>query len=223
MSRKITLAAADGHAFSAWRSDPPAPARGGIVLLHAVYGLSNHMGDVCDQFASRGYAAIAPALFDRIGRNIVHPFTAEGAAAGNVSYKALSRAQILPDVSACEAALRPSGRVAISGFCTGGTWAWVGASELAFDAQVNFYGSHVPAHLTLVPRCPTVMHYGDSDQFVPIDDIKRIRAAHPEVLVYVYPGGKHAFFNPEQQSYEAAHAALAFERSIEFLDRHLLL
>jgi len=223
MSQKITLAAADGHTFSAWRSDPAQAGRGGIVLLHAVYGLSNHMGDVCDQFASRGYAAIAPALFDRIGRNIVHPFTAEGAAAGNLSYKSLSRAQILADVSACEAALRRRGGVAICGFCTGGTWAWVGAAELAFDAQVNFYGSHVPAHLAFAPRCPTVMHYGDSDQFVPMDDIDRIRAAHPEVLIHVYPGGKHAFFNPEQQSYDAAHAELALERSIAFLDRHLRL
>lgn len=221
MSRRITLAAADGHTFSAWRSDPVQPARGGIVVLHAVYGLSDHMGDVCDQYASGGYAAIAPALYDRIGNDIVHPFTAQGAAAGVQSYSSLTQAQILADVDACAAPLRPRGRVAITGFCTGGTWAWIAAAELAFDAQVNFYGSHVPAHLALAPRCPTIMHYGDSDQFVPVDGIDRIRAAHPEVLIHVYPGGKHAFFNPQQQSYDRAHATLALERSIAFLDRHL--
>ena len=37
-------------------------AKGGIVILHAVYGLTDHMGDVCDAFAAPGYAAIAPAL-----------------------------------------------------------------------------------------------------------------------------------------------------------------
>jgi carboxymethylenebutenolidase len=221
MSQKITLAAADGHTFTARRSDPVQPPRGGIVVLHAVYGLSNHMGDVCDQFASRGYAAIVPALYDRIGKDIVHPFTAQGAAAGVKTYSSLTRAQILADVDACAAALRPCGRVAISGFCTGGTWAWIASAELAFDAQVNFYGSHVPAHLALAPRCPTIMHYGDSDQFVSMEAMDRIRAAHPEVLIQVYPGGKHAFFNPQQQSYDSAHATLALEQSIAFLDRQL--
>lgn len=221
MSRKITLAAADGHSFSAWRSDPVEPARGGIVLLHAVYGLTNHMGDVCDQFASRGYAAIAPALYDRIGKDIVHPFGAEGAAAGSETYRSISQAQILADTGTCAAALRPLGRVAISGFCTGGTWAWIASAELEFDAQVNFYGSHVPAHLQFVPRCPTIMHYGDSDHVVSREGIESIRAARPEVLVHVYPGGKHAFFNPEQEYYDAAHAALAFERSVAFLEEHL--
>ena len=221
MSRKITLAAADAHTLSAWRADPAQPARGGIVVLHAVYGLSNHMSDVCDQFAARGYAAIAPALYDRIGEDIVHPFTTQGATAGIQSYAALTRAQILADVEACLTTLQSCGRVAISGFCTGGTWAWVAAAELAFQAQVNFYGSHVPAHLALAPRCPTVMHYGDSDHIVSMEGVDRIRAARPEVLIHVYPGGKHAFFNPEQQSYDPAHAALALERSIAFLDQHL--
>ena len=221
MSRKITLVAADGHTFSAWRCDPTQPVRGGIVVLHAVYGLTNHMGDVCEQYASRGYAAIAPALYDRIGKDIVHPFTAQGAAAGNQSYKFLTQAQILADVQACANVLRPRGRVAISGFCTGGTWAWIAAAELEFNAQVNFYGSQVPAHLALAPRCPTIMHYGDSDHVVSMDGIERIRAARPEVLIHVYPGGKHAFFNPEQQNYDSAHAALAMERSIAFLDQHL--
>lgn len=221
MSLKISLAAADGQAVSAWRSDPAQPVRGGIVVLHAVYGLTSHMGDVCDLYASRGYAAIAPALYDRIGKNLVHPYSADGAAAGSESYRSLAREKILVDVEACAAALRPNGRVAISGFCTGGTWAWIAAAELAFDAQVNFYGSQVPAHLALAPRCPTIMHYGDSDHVVPMDAIERIRAARPEVLIHAYPGGKHAFFNPEQNSYQPEHAKLALERSIAFLDQHL--
>ena len=109
--------------------------------------------------------------------------------------------------------------VAISGFCTGGTWAWIAAAELDFDAQVNFYGSHVPARLEYAPKCPTVMHYGDSDHIVPVPDIDKIRAANPEVTIHIYPGAGHAFFNPEQASHDADGAALAFRRSIEFLDR----
>jgi carboxymethylenebutenolidase len=217
MSRKIALTAADGHSFGAWRSDPAATARGGIVLLHAIYGLTGHMGDVCDRFAGAGFAAIAPALYDRGGKDRVFGYDPAGQQAGREAYRALTGTGILADIAACADALRPSGKVAISGFCTGGTWAWIAAAELAFDAQVNFYGSHVPKRLAYRPACPTIMHYGDSDRVVPVPDIENIRAANPDATIHVYPGAGHAFFNPEQDSYDADAAALAFGRSIEFL------
>ena len=100
MSQRITLTSNDDHSLGAWRSDPKAAAKGGIVMLHAVYGLTDHMGDVCDAFGAQGYAAIAPALYDRIGPGIVHPYTADGVAAGRGSYGALSAEQILADVAA---------------------------------------------------------------------------------------------------------------------------
>ena len=218
MSRKITLTAADGHQLAAWRADPGNEVKGGIVLLHAVYGMTDHMGDVCETFADHGYAAIAPALYDRIEPGIVHPYTREGVEAGQESYAVIGREAILADVEACAAALRETGRVAISGFCTGGTWAWESAAVLGFDASVNFYGSHVATRLEVHPDCPTIMHYGDSDVIVPMPDVERIRAANPDVTVHVYPGGKHAFFNPDQANYDADAASLALERSVAFLD-----
>jgi len=219
MSRKITLDAADGHRFTAWRSDPAGPAKGGVVVLHAVYGLTAHMGAVCDRWAGAGYAAIAPALFDRVGRDLVHPYSRDGVEAGRRCFGALAEAQILADIAACAAALRDSGPVAISGFCTGGTWAWIASAKQDFDAQVNFYGSHVPSRLDLAPRCPTIMHYGDSDHAVPLSQVERIRAAHPAVTIHVYPRAGHAFFNPEQESFDAGAAAVAWQRSVDFLDR----
>jgi carboxymethylenebutenolidase len=221
MSRKIALAAADGHRLDVWRSDPTGKPKGGIVLLHAIYGLTGHMGDVCDMFARTGYAAIAPALYDRSGRNRVFGYDPEGQQAGRTAYQALTKDHILADIAACAVALRPTGKVAISGFCTGGTWAWIASAELDFDAQVNFYGSHVPARLEYSPACPTVMHYGDSDHVVPLPDIENIRAARPDVTIHVYPGAGHAFFNPEQASHDADAVALAFHRSVDFLDGHL--
>jgi carboxymethylenebutenolidase len=221
MSRKITLDAADGHRLTAWRSDPAGSAKGGVVVLHAVYGLTAHMGAVCDRWAEAGYAAIAPALFDRVGTDLVHPYTRDGVEAGRKCFAALGEQQILADIAACAAALRSTGPVAISGFCTGGTWAWVAAAKQDFAAQVNFYGSHVPSKLALAPRCPTAMHYGDADHAVKPADVERIRAAYPAVTIHVYRGGKHAFFNPEQESYDPSIASLAWQRSVAFLDRLL--
>ncbi|MHA1107807.1 MAG: dienelactone hydrolase family protein [Alphaproteobacteria bacterium] len=216
MSEKISLSA-DGHRFDAWRADPVGPAKGGIVLLHAIYGLTSHMRDVCAMFADGGCSAIAPALYDRIGPDIVHSYDQTGAAAGRASYGQLAEDGILADVSACIAALRPSGRVAVSGFCTGGTWAWRSAAALEVDAAVIFYGSHVAQNLERTPRCPTVLHYGDSDLIVPMQDVDKIRAAHPNLPLHIYPGGGHAFFNPEQANYDAEAARGALEKSLEFL------
>lgn len=219
MTERITLAAADGHGFEAWRADPSEAVKGGIVVLHAVYGLTSHMADVCGMFADRGYVAIAPALFDRIGKDIVHPYDAAGVEAGSKSYAQLTEDGILADIAACANVLRPAGGVAITGFCTGGSWAWISASALDFDAAVIFYGSHVPGLLERTPRCPTILHYGDQDVIVPMQDIEKIRAAHSGLRLYLYSGGKHAFFNPEQANHDADAADSAFERSIDFLGR----
>ena len=221
--RKIELAAADGHKFVAYRADPAAPAKGGIVVLHAVYGLATAMGDTCAMWADAGYTAIAPALFDRHTRDLVHPYTREGVGLGSKSYAQLTEAQILADVGACAVAAGPAGRVAMSGFCTGGTWAWVAASKLAFAAHVSFYPSHVhqPAYFDLEPRCPTIVHFGDKDPVVPLADVERIRTRHPKAEMHLYPGAVHAFLNPDQASYHAPSAGPAWQRSIAFMDTHI--
>lgn len=222
-AKTIELTAEDGHRFEAWRADPAGPCKGGIVLLHAVFGRSAHMGDVCAQWAEQGYAAIAPALFDRLARGTVHPYSREGVQAGTQSYAQLRDEDVLADIAACAKALRASGPVIISGFCTGGSWAWRAAAHQRFDAQVNFYASH--AHLdgwiNLPQRCPTILHYGDLDPIVPPEQVARIAAAHPQIKIVTYPGALHAFMNPEQQSYNETAAKRAFAESLAFLDEVL--
>lgn len=217
MRTKISVTASDGHELDAWRSDPSGKSKGGIIVLHAIYGLTSHLGDVCDMFAEHGFTAIGPALYDRIGKDTVHPYGEVGGAAGRDSYASLTKEQILADVAGCAAALRP-GPVAISGFCTGGSWAWVAGQELDFDAQVNFYGSHVHQWTEYSPKCPTIMHYGDSDRIVPLEGVKAIQAANPDVTVHIYPGANHAFFNPEQDYHDPDAASLLLSRSVAFLE-----
>ena len=65
MADRVSITAADGHTFDAWRSDPADETKGGIIFLQAIYGLTTHLGDVCDMFADAGYAAIAPAFASR--------------------------------------------------------------------------------------------------------------------------------------------------------------
>lgn len=221
MADRFTLTAADNHQLDAWRADPSGTAKGGIVILQAIFGLTSHLGKVCDMYAADGYAAIAPALYDREGKSLVFGYDADGMAAGMAQREFLREETVLADIAACATALRPSGKVAVSGFCTGGTWAWIAAARADMDAAVIFYGSNVHDYRTLTPNCPTLFHYGDRDVVVPIDEVEDIRAAYPDLPLHIYPGHGHAFFNPDQAGYDAEAATLAYARTLDFLGRHL--
>jgi carboxymethylenebutenolidase len=223
MSRSEHLTTADGHRFEIARADPAGKPKGGVIVLHAIYGLTSHIRHVCDLWAEAGYAAIAPAHFDRVAPGRVYDYSTAGADAGRDCYAATSEANIMAEIAACRDALADAGPVVVSGFCTGGSFAWVASAQLdGIAAQVNFYGSHVASrHLDLHPRCPTIIHYGDRDHVVPVTDIERIRAANPSIELHIYPGAGHAFFNPEQAHHHAEAADLAWQRSLAFLARAL--
>ena len=81
MAATVTLVAGDGHELTARRADAPGAAKGGIVVVHAVFGLTPHIDEVLDGFAADGFAALAPALFDRGGKGRVFAYDAAGVAA----------------------------------------------------------------------------------------------------------------------------------------------
>lgn len=222
MAEKIVLTAQDGHRLDAWRAEPKGRPKGGIVVLHFVYGINDQIGRVCDQWAAQGYVTTAPALYDRVGKNLLFPYGEDGVKAGAKIYDQVKDTPgILADIGAAAENVRSAGRVAVCGFCLGGTWTWVSASELRIDAAAAFYGSHIPAYLRYAPKVPTILHYGDKDPIVPLPDIDKIKAAYPKVPLYIYPGCGHGFCNPEQPTYNADAAALLFKRTLEFFDRTL--
>lgn len=216
-SRKL-IKAEDGHDITCWFSEPITKPKGGIIFLHAIYGLTSHLGDVCDWFARDGFTAIAPATYDRTEKNKVFAYDNNSAEQAMAFRENLNEETVIIDVKACTRHLHSTTQhVSIAGFCTGGTWAWICASVLNFDAAIIFYGSDVQKNLERGPRCPTMMHYGDVDHVVPIHDVKQIRASFPETKFHIYEGAGHAFYNPEQKMYQPDAALLAHQRSIEFL------
>jgi carboxymethylenebutenolidase len=191
--------------------------KGGVVVVQEIFGVTDHVKRVADQYAAQGYRAIAPAMFDRIERNLTVPYT--DVQRGLEHMRKLKWPDTLADVEAAAAKVRGSGSAAVVGFCWGGTVAHVAASDLDIDAAVSYYGGGVAKMLDKRPRCPILYHFGDQDHSIPLPDVEKIKAAYPASTLHVYAGAGHGFSCDERASFSAPDAKLAFERSIAFLDR----
>src|SRR5512141_14962 len=132
MGQWIELTASDGFRLAAYRADPAGQGkpRGGLVVVQEIFGVNSHIRRVCDGFAADGYAAIAPALFDRYQRGVDIGCTPEDIARGR-ELKAMAGADAaMRDVAAARDALAGAGRVGGIGYCWGGFIAWLCAARL---------------------------------------------------------------------------------------------
>jgi len=221
MGRNITLTAADGHQLGAWRADPDGKARGGIVVIQEIFGVNGHIRDVCDRIAAAGYAAIAPAIFDRAEPGVELGYDDDGITRGRDLRTQVGWDGPVADMTAAAEALKPAGKVGVVGFCWGGSLAWLAACRLAVDAAVGYYGGQIVQYVDETPACPILLHFGDQDASIPIADVDAIRAAHPDVPVHVYAGAGHGFNCDRRGSYHAEHAAVAWERTLKFFAEHV--
>jgi carboxymethylenebutenolidase len=218
------LAAADGHRLSAYRAGP-AGARRGLVVVQEIFGVNRHMRSVCDRLAGEGYDVLCPALFDRVERGVELGYAAEEVARGRALRGQVPEAGTIADIEAAAVALAGTDgarRLGIIGYCWGGTVAWWGATRMTgFAAAVGWYGGGIAAAKDERPNCPVQLHFGDRDASIPNADVEAIRAAQPAVEIFVYPGAGHGFGCDERSSYSAPDAALAEQRSLDFLSKHL--
>ena len=216
MGKMIRLRAADGHELDAYVAEPAGKAKGGVVVVQEIFGVTQHIQRVADQYAAQGYKAVAPAMFDRIRRGITLDY--KDIQQGIAYMLELKWPNTLADLEAAAQEARSAGSAAVVGYCWGGTVAHVAASELALDAAVSYYGGGVAKMLDKKPRCPIVYHFGDQDHSIPLPDVEKIRGQYPDSTLYVYPGAQHGFNCDERASYSAPDARVAFERSIAFLN-----
>ena len=218
MASMISVTAADGHQFSAYRAGPEQAGRG-LVVVQEIFGVNHHMRSVCDRFAQAGYAVIAPALFDRAQRGVELGYTQDDVAAGLALRAKVAEADVMHDV---EAAGKMLGGVplGIVGYCWGGTVAWWGATRSrAFKAAVGWYGGGIAATRTETPHCPVQLHFGEIDTGIPLTDVEAIRAAQPGVEVFVYAGAGHGFGCDERGSFDAPTRDQAQARTLAFFDK----
>jgi carboxymethylenebutenolidase len=218
MGTMIRLKAKDGHELDAYVAEPNGAAKGGVVIVQEVFGVTNHIKRVADQYAAQGYKAVAPALFDRIQPDLTLEYSQVQKGLGYMQQ--LQWPNTLADVEAAANEARSAGSAAVVGYCWGGTVAHVAASELDLDAAVSYYGGGVAKMLDKKPRCPILYHFGDHDSSIPLPDIEKIKQANPTSPLFIYAGAQHGFNCDERASYSAKDAKVAFERTIEFLNEH---
>ncbi len=223
---------------------PEAGACPGVVLVHDVWGVTDHARDLAQRLCGEGFAVLALDLYRRLSEvKIEDP---------GAWMRALSDPQVLGDVQAgadflAAQSIGADRRIGAIGFCMGGMYALMAAARCTgLSASVPFYGllSHqhgilhsesgldpalkpeeplaVARHL----RCPTLAFYGDRDEFVPLSDIERLRerfAQSPQTAeVVLYPGAGHAFMNDTRPAaYRPDDAADAWKRMVAFLSEQL--
>jgi len=214
----MELFASDGHRFDTYVRGPGDRPRAGLVIIQEIFGVNEHIQDVCEGFAADGYLCVAPQMFDRVEKKVDLGYDADGIAKGRALKAEASTEAALLDLKAAMDVAQSAGKVATIGYCWGGFLSMAAAQHLPLAGAVVYYGGGIPSLGADPVQCPILAHFGEQDQGIPLDEVAAIRETHPSVEVHTYPAG-HGFNCDRRASYEATCAKIARERTLDFLDR----
>jgi carboxymethylenebutenolidase len=227
MSEWVDLKASDGHELSAYVAQPEGEAIGALVVVQEIFGVNQSIRNVADSYAKDGFIAIAPALFDRFEKGLELTYEGEDMKKAYELYAKLNPDTQLLDIAAAYDFLRPAGKgIGIIGFCYGGLLAWLTATrgenlKMQPACAIGYYAGGIGKVAAEEPSCPVQLHFGAADDHIGADQVDAVRSAHPEVEIFLYEGAGHAFANEARTSFVPAAAALARQRSLEFLKTHI--
>ena len=223
MGKHFSLVASDSFKLGAYRADPSGTPKGGVVVIQEIFGVNHHIRAVCDRVAAQGYAAIAPAIFDRQHPNFECGYSPDEIANARKYVANPDWGAMMRDIQAAIDEAKKSGPAAIVGFCLGGTLAFLAAAKLnGLSAAIGWYGGQIAKNADEKPKVPTQLHFGETDASIPMSDVELIKQKRGgDCEIYVYPGAGHGFNCEERGSYNETAAKLARERSIAFLNKHL--
>ena len=223
MSENVRLTASDGHQLDAYLARPAGEPIAGLVVIQEIFGVNQHIRSVADGYAHDGFLAVAPALFDRVERNVELAYDGPEAQKGMAINQRLDLAKCLEDIDATLGYVRQqTGRKSgVIGYCLGGLLAWLSATRLQPDFAVGYYAGRIGNYAAETPHAPVQLHFGKLDTHIPDEQVDRVHVAHPEVEIHWYENAGHGFNCDMRASYNAEAAALARTRALAFLKRHL--
>lgn len=208
-----------------------------MVVVQEIFGVHEHIKDVCRRFAQRGYLAIAPELFHRQGDASKLKDNKE------IFEQIVSKVadwQVMRDIDATVRWATNNGgsryKLGITGFCWGGRIAWLYPAHNDYvKASVAWYGRLTGEKTLLTPlhpidfvdniRVPVLGLYGAADAGIPVKDVELMRAelhkrplSEPSTL-HLYPDTPHAFFADYRASYREKQAIDAWDRCLAWFKK----
>jgi carboxymethylenebutenolidase len=233
---EVTIKTADAE-IPAYRA---MPAVGGpfpvVLVVQEIFGVHEHIKDICRRLAKAGYFAIAVELYARQGD--VSKLTSIEAILPIV--EKVPDAQVMGDLDAAVAFAKGTGkgdtsRLGITGFCWGGRITWLYAAHNPdVKAGVAWYGrlvgnatANTPSHpidIAADLKAPVLGLYGGKDQGIPLDTVEKMRAAckvaGKTCEIVVYPDAGHAFNADYRPSYQEAAAKDGWARLLAWFKAH---
>jgi carboxymethylenebutenolidase len=226
---EVKIPVADGE-IPAYRAQPAKPGPYPVVIvIEEIFGVHEHIKDLCRRLAKLGYLAVAPELYARLG-DVVHIEKIDDVVA---VVNKLHDDQAFSDLDATMAWAGKNGgeldHVGITGFCRGGRMTWMyAAHNPKIKAGVAWYGTlsgkktdAFPSHpLDVIDqiKVPVLGLYGGLDKSIPQDQIDEMKAkAAKDGLkadFVVYPNAEHGFNADYRESYNAEAAADGWKRML---------
>lgn len=211
-----------------------------ILVIQEIFGLHEHIRDVCRRFAHEGYLAVSVELYQRQGDPNAYDSVPD--LVSNIVSK-VSDEQVLADLDAAVKWADKQGgdvsRLGVTGFCWGGrlTWMYMEHNPAA-KAGVAWYGKLAVGHGPLQKRNPVDIAatlkgpvlglYGGQDTSIPLEDVRRMEselakgsAAAQASRMVVYPESGHAFYADYRPSYRAQDAEDAWTKALDWFKTHL--
>jgi carboxymethylenebutenolidase len=211
----IELTASDGFRFSAYRADPVDAPKGAVVILQDETGINPHLRNIADRFAAQGYVAIAPSLSDRAKPDA-------SSAENSATAQQLDTDQALADIQTTVDQVKGAGKVAIVGYSRGGDLAYAAANRVSgLACVVGYSGSATVGAYQEKRKVPTLLHFGENDALIPLEQIDQFRSHRPDVSAFTYPGAAHGFDSEEGEGFQADAAQKALERTLFFISQYV--
>ncbi|MEP7363177.1 MAG: dienelactone hydrolase family protein [Acidobacteriota bacterium] len=229
---EVKIPVKDGN-IPAYRAMPATGKNFPVALVvQEIFGVHEHIKDICRRFAKAGYLAVAPEMYARQG---------DVSAMTNIQdiiSKVVSKvpdAQVMSDLDATVAWAAKNGgntsKLGITGFCWGGRVVWLyAAHNPKLKSGVAWYGRLVGDKTPLTPtypvdiaanlKAPVLGLYGEKDGGIPLDSIVKMRgalkAAKKKAEIIVYPGAQHGFHADYRPSYSKKDAADGWAKLLAF-------